>query len=143
MAVCTMCKKWSSMTLHVVQLSFPATGCTLCNMNLARIRKARGLSQTDLAEMIGKDTATISRAENMHKSAMLETYQQCADALKITLADIFCEDIAPIERELLAAFRAFPEDQRGGFVGLIDMAKARAQASGQSSGQVRSASENE
>lgn len=115
----------------------------MCNMNLARIRKARGLSQGDLAEMIGKDTATISRAENMSKTAKLETYQLCAEALNITLADIFCEDIAPIERELLAAFRAFPEDQRGGFVGLIDMAKARAQASSQSSDPIltRSASE--
>lgn len=138
-----MCKKWSSMTLHMVQLSFRSSGCTMCNMNLARIRKARGLSQSDLADMIGKDTATISRAESMSKTAKLETYQLCADALDVTLSDIFCEDIAPIERELLAAFRAFPEAQRGPFVGLIDMAKARAQASGQSSGQSQQASANE
>jgi transcriptional regulator with XRE-family HTH domain len=126
------------MTLHVVQLPFPQASCTMCNMNLARIRKARGLSQGDLAEMIGKDTATISRAESMSKTAKLETYQMCAEALHITLADIFCDEVAPIERELLAAFRAFPDDQRGVFVGLIEMAKARAQASDQSGSQSQS-----
>jgi transcriptional regulator with XRE-family HTH domain len=115
----------------------------MCTMNLARIRKARGLSQADLADMIGRDTATISRAENMHHSAMLETYQLCANALKITLADIFCEDLAPVERELVAAFRAFPSDQRGVFAGLIEMAKARAQASGQADDQVHRQSGNE
>lgn len=131
------------MTLHMVQLPSARASCTMCNMNLARIRKARGLSQGDLADMIGKDTATISRAENMSKTAKLETYQLCAEKLNITLSDIFCEDIAPIERELLAAFRAFPEAQRAPFVGLIDMAKARAQASDQSSGQAQQASANE
>jgi transcriptional regulator with XRE-family HTH domain len=111
----------------------------MCNMNLARIRKARGLSQTDLAEMIGMDTASISRAENMHHSAKLETYQLCAQALKISLADIFCDSIAPTERELLEAYRASPESHRA-FEGLIDMAKARAQASGQSGDQPPSGS---
>lgn len=129
------------MSLHVVQLQPVAVGCTMCNMNLARIRKARGLSQTDLAEMIGRNTATISRAETMDKTAKLETYQLCAEALNITLADIFCDDVAPIERELLNAFRSFPPEQRGAFVGLIDLAKARAQASDQSGDQAPSRSE--
>jgi transcriptional regulator with XRE-family HTH domain len=106
----------------------------MCNMNLPRIRKSRGLSQGDLAEMIGMDTASISRAENMQKSAKLETYQLCAQALGITLADIFCDSMEPVERELVAAYRAAPESHRA-FEGLIDMAKARAQASGQSGDQ--------
>lgn len=129
-----MCNMASSASLHGVQLPCRCDGCTMCNMNLARIRKARGLSQTDLAEMIGMDTASVSRAENMHKSAKLETYQLCAEALGITLADIFCDTIAPIERELVAAYRAAPESHRA-FEGLIDMAKARAQASGLSGDQ--------
>lgn len=115
----------------------------MCNMNLARIRKAHGLSQADLADMIGRDTATISRAENMHKSAMLETYQLCAKALKVTLADIFCDDLQPIERELVSAFRSFPADQRGVFAGMIEMAKARAQALDQSVDQAQPSSNRE
>lgn len=126
----------------MVQLPYGAGSCTLCNMNLALIRKARGLSQGDLAEMIGRDTATISRAENMRPSAMLETYQLCAQALGITLAEIFCDTMDPVERELIAAYRAAPEAHRA-FEGLIDMAKARAQASGQSGDQAPSGLENE
>lgn len=143
MAVCTMCKKWSSMTLHVVQLQSSSASCTLCNMNLPRIRKARGLSQADLAEMIDRDTATVSRAEGMKKTAKLETYQLCAKALGITLSDIFCEDITPVERELIAAFRASDPSQRAVLAGLIDMAKSRAQASGPSGNPAPQASENE
>lgn len=138
-----MCKLSSSVRLHVAQLQARPACCTMCNMNLARIRKARGLTQGDLADMIGKDTSTISRAERMDKSAMLETYLLCADALKVTLSDLFCEDMQPVERELLAAFRAFPPEQRGAFSGLIDMAKARARASGQQGDQSRSALANE
>lgn len=138
-----MCKIASSQTLHSVQLPFGVAGCTMCNMNLARIRKARGLSQGDLADMIGRDTATISRAENMSKTAKLETYQLCAKALNVTLADIFCDDIAPIERELLEAFRAVPEQQRGSFANLIDMAKALAQASGRSNDPAQNTSTSE
>ena len=49
-------------------------------MNLAAIRHMRGLSQRALGEMIGKDAAAINRAESMHRSATLLTYQKCADA---------------------------------------------------------------
>lgn len=115
----------------------------MCNMNLARIRKAKGLSLVDLGEMIGKDASTIHRAEKMDKTAKLETYQLCANALGVTLQAIFCDDLKPIERELVAAFRAFPEDQRGGFVGLIEMAKARARSSDQSDSQVHADSVDE
>ena len=125
-----MCKNWSSMSLHMVQLRLGKDGFTLCDMNLPRIRKARGLSQSDLADMIGMDTATVSRAESMNKTAKLETYQLCAKALGITLADIFCDSMESIESELIAAYRASPESHQV-FAGLIDMAKARAQASGQ------------
>lgn len=127
----------------MVQLPRRFGGCILCRMNLARIRKARGLSQTDLADMIGRDTATVSRAETMSKTAKLETYHLCAKALGVTLADLFCDDLAPVERELLAAFRAVPEEHRGVFAGLIDMAKDRAQASGQPGDQSPSSSKNE
>lgn len=122
------------MTLHMVQLIGAGKGCTLCNMHLARIRKARGLSQGDLAEMIGMDTASISRAEKMDQTAKLRTYQLCADALGITLSDLFCDTMEPVEREMIAAYRAAPESHRA-FEALIEMAKARAQASVQSDSQ--------
>lgn len=70
----------------------------MCNdydaMRLAEIRKARGLTQEHLAEMIGKHASTIQRAEVMHPSAKLETYLACADALKISVADLFVDDLS-------------------------------------------------
>lgn len=112
-------------------------------MNLARIRKAQGLSLADLGDMIGKDASTVHRAEKMDKTAKLETYQKCAEALGVSLQAIFCDDFEPVERELIAAFRAVPEDQRGVFVGLIAMAKDRARASDPEGNQVREQTENE
>jgi len=115
----------------------------MCNMNLARIRKAQGLSLVDLGEMIGKDASTVHRAEKMDKTAKLETYQMCAEALGVSLQAIFCDDLAPVERELVAAFRAVPEAQRSVFVGLIAMAKGRAQASALEDSLARDETKNE
>lgn len=58
-------------------------------MMLAKLREAKGLRQEDLAEMIGMDKATISRAENMSSTAKLSTYIACAAALKVPLFHIF------------------------------------------------------
>jgi len=102
----------------------------MCGMKLTLIRKAQGLSLADLGQMIDRDAATVHRAEKMHKSARLETYQLCAEALGVTLQDLFCDDLEPVERQLVEAFRSFPPAQRGVFQGLIETAKARARASG-------------
>lgn len=138
-----MCNKWSTQILHIVQLPQVEFKCTMCNMNLSRIRKAQGLSLADLGDKIGKDASTVHRAEKMDKTAKLETYQLCAQALGVTLKDIFCDELEPIERELVAAFRAVKEDQRSVFVGLIAMAKDRAQSSNPEGIQVPEETKNE
>lgn len=81
--------------------------------------------------MIGRDASTVHRAEKMHPTSKLETYRLCADALNVTLADLFCDDLTPVERELVKAFRATAEDQRLIYRALIDQAKARDPASEQ------------
>lgn len=75
-------------------------------MNLRRIREARKLNQRQLAELVGVDQATIQRAETMHPSAKLATYRMCAQALGISLAELFSEDRTAAEETLIAAFRA-------------------------------------
>ena len=98
-------------------------------MKLAQIRNARGLKQRDLAEMIGMDAATITRAEHMAPTAKLATYQKCADALGVTLADLFCEDRTAIEADLLEAFRRIPADRHLELLGLIRLAASHGDAS--------------
>lgn len=96
-------------------------------MNLARIRKARGLSQRDLADMVGLDQATIQRAEAMHSSAKLETYQKCADALGVTLEDLFVAD-REVDRDaaeevLVQKFRQVPKERRPNVFALLDLVR--------------------
>lgn len=79
-------------------------------MNLARLRELRGLSQGDLADMIGVSQATISRAESGHPSAKLETYTKCAEVLGTTLAEIFADDRSVVEAQLVRRFRALPPE---------------------------------
>lgn len=101
------------------------------HMHLKRLRELRGLNQDDLADMIGLTKSTVSRAESMHHTAKLATYRKCAEALGVSLADLFCDDLSPVERELLAVFRSTPASQRHVFAALIAQAKARDPASDQ------------
>ncbi|WP_342301411.1 helix-turn-helix transcriptional regulator [Cereibacter sphaeroides] len=93
-------------------------------MNLARIRKLRGLNQRQLAEMIGVDASTIQRAETAHPSAKLETYRKCADALGVTVSDIFSDDRSAVEMEFLRAFRRVPSEKHQQLLALLALAEA-------------------
>lgn len=77
--------------------------------------------------MVGVDASTIQRAETMQKSAMLDTYQRCADQLGVRLYDIFADDRAPIEAELLQIFRNIAPEKHQELLGLLRLAQARSQ----------------
>lgn len=96
----------------------------MMNMNLARLREIRGLTQRELAEIIGMSAATVQRAEVGEPSAKLETYKKCAAALGVTLGDIFSDDLSPIERDMLAVFRRIPPQQHDHILGLLRLAQA-------------------
>lgn len=102
------------------------------SMNLQRIRRLQGLTQVDLADKIGVDQSTIVRAEKQHGSAKLSTYQACADALGVTLADIFCDPRSAEEAELIRAFRNIPAERHEQLLGLIRLAESQPPASPQS-----------
>lgn len=95
-------------------------------MNMARIRKSQGLTQADLADMIGVDQSTIQRAEKGHSSAKLETYSRCADKLGVTLADLFSDDRTPVEITLLKGFRDMDEDARAKVFAILDLVSGKA-----------------
>jgi len=94
-------------------------------MNLAKIRNSRKLSQRALGEMVGMDAATIQRAEVMHPTAKLATYRKCADALGVTLPDLFTDDQTPIESELLRLFRSIPEDRHDEILAIIRLVETQ------------------
>ncbi len=105
-------------------------------MHLRRIREMRGLSQRDLADMIGMNQAQIARAEGMDDGAKLLTYRKCADALGVSLADIFAADASPISSELLAALGRIPPEHHQRILALIELVEAPLPASDQSNDKV-------
>jgi transcriptional regulator with XRE-family HTH domain len=107
------------MHLHVVHCQTHSE-----TMRLAEIRNARGLSQKALGEMIGKDASTIQRAETMHHSAKLATYIQCADALGVSLSDIFSDEMSALERQVIATFREAPPEVQERLAQMLAIAAA-------------------
>jgi transcriptional regulator with XRE-family HTH domain len=90
-------------------------------MNIAPIRRLRGLTQVDLADMTGLTQPTISRAENGEEGTTLGTFKLIAEALGVSLADLFADDRTKVEAELLGAFRRLPIDRQKGW---LDMARS-------------------
>lgn len=91
-------------------------------MQLAAIRKQKGLSIRDLADLIGMDASTVQRAEVMDKTAKLTTYRLCAEALGVDLADLFSDDRTSQELALLRIFRAAEPTQRARMIQLLELA---------------------
>ena len=91
--------------------------------NIAKLRKIRGWSQRDLAELAGVSQPTIQRAEREDKTAKLETYQKCADIFEVPLTDIF-ETRSEVEDQLIKILRNTPENKRAQLLEILDAAKS-------------------
>lgn len=83
-------------------------------MKASEIRKARGLSQVELAEQAGVEQPTISRFERGADGITLGVVRQIAKALDVSVAELLDEDRSETEQALLSVFRSLsPERQRG------------------------------
>ena len=91
--------------------------------NLAYFRDLKGLSQRELAEVLGVSQPTIQRAETEASSAKLGTYKECAQYLGITLSDIF-SDRSPAEAALISQFRRVPQDRQDRIFQILDIVEA-------------------
>jgi transcriptional regulator with XRE-family HTH domain len=88
--------------------------------NVKRLRKAAGLSQSDLAAKAGVAQTAISYIENPEgKSPSVDTVELIAEALKtpywalcLSLEDTSPQTIANAERVLTTYVRAAPEGRR-------------------------------
>jgi transcriptional regulator with XRE-family HTH domain len=129
-------------TVHIVQQKVKrnvargafAVCCTAvhnAHMQMANIRKLRNLSQRALADLVGVDASTIQRAEAMADSAMLKTYKMAAQALGVTLSDLFSEQRTASEQGLLEVFRRIPESRHRELVRLLEIAATPQTTEGQ------------
>lgn len=57
--------------------------------NLKRLRESKNLTQEELAELIGVEYQTISRIETGLYFTSYENLQKIAQALNVTIADLF------------------------------------------------------
>jgi putative transcriptional regulator len=67
-------------------------GHDVCMYQLARIRKARRLTQTQLAEAVGCHQATISKLERGDKNVTLDLAERIARVLKVEPWELFGMD---------------------------------------------------
>jgi transcriptional regulator with XRE-family HTH domain len=58
-------------------------------MKITQIRKAKGITQTELAERCGTTQQQIARIENGSVDPRLSTLRRVADALECELSDLF------------------------------------------------------
>jgi len=70
-------------------------------------RKKRELTQEKLAELSGVTNTFISFIESGNKNASLKTIKKIADALQITLSDLFSEMAIPKKAKLNIAANKF------------------------------------
>ena len=93
------------------------------NMNIASLRKRRGWTQTDLAEMTKLTQPTISRAERGDDGTTMATLASIAAALEVPLADLFSSERSALEAELLSVFRRLPPDRQRGWLDIARIAE--------------------
>ena len=85
--------------------------------NIRQIRKARGLTQKQLADMIDVSESIISQYENERKSPSNETLLKLGEALDCSVSDILDDRkalnfaLSTLERDLILKYRAL--DERG------------------------------
>ena len=92
--------------------------------HIARLRRIRGLNQSELADMVNVSQAHISRLENGDEGPPLSLFREIATALKVSLPDLFADERTREEWELMDAIRRLPAGRRRGW---IDTAKLAAQ----------------
>lgn len=96
--------------------------------NIARIRKARGLRQNDLAEMVGVTQPHISRIEKGDEGPPLSLFRQIAEALDVPLSVLFSDERDAAEQALVDAFNQLPPGRRDGWLEMAKLVQAEARA---------------
>lgn len=85
-------------------------------VNLKLIRKRRGLTQEQLAELVGVTNATVQRHETRKREMNLSDIEKYAEALNCRPADIIDENALEEDKEMMEVFTKLPEDTKKQFI---------------------------
>ncbi len=64
-------------------------------LQIVKLRKAKGISQSDLAELVNVSDATISRLERGVSTPSIQTLEKISHALNVRLKDLFDFEYIP------------------------------------------------
>lgn len=94
------------------------------SVNISVLRKARGWTQSDLAERVGVDTETISRFERGATLPSLLTLEKISQSLRVGIGDLLAENMAQPDDQatLLSAWLADLDETDKNFV--LDLVKS-------------------
>ena len=101
-------------------------------LNLKRIRKSRGLLQSDLAKVLHVSDRTVSSWEVCRTEPSMGMVEQIAAVLRCSTAELL-GDVAVVsveEREMLRKFRALDPTQQDMILASIDAAYVATKKSG-------------
>lgn len=90
---------------------------------VSKIRKAKGLTQAQLAELVGVSQAHISRLENGDDSASLKLIYEIAHALNVLPSDLF-EERSAKEALLLEVFRSSSPEAQKMVLGMMEAVRS-------------------
>ena len=93
---------------------------------MTRIREERGLSQTQLAEMIGANQATISKIERGQGNPTLTMIRRIAAALECSPPDLFSRDA--LQLRVMEAINAIDPARREAALTVIEAMAERQRA---------------
>lgn len=85
---------------------------------VSKIRKAKGLSQTELAEACGVKQATISRIENGTNKPSYELLEGIAAALSVTIVELI--GLPEMERMVLQRYREASPQRRAALLAILE-----------------------
>lgn len=91
-------------------------------MNISAIRKLRGLTQVDLAELTKLTQPTISRAERGDDGTTMATLKSIAAALDVSVEALVANERSTLEAELVRLFRRLPPDRQKGWLDMASLA---------------------
>lgn len=104
---------WSSMIMPDAYLPTPGTLPTISAMtNVKYYRTLRGLTQQQLAEKASVSQPHVSRIENGDEGPPLSTYRLIAEALDVSLVDLFSTELDRAVLILVDAYRQSSETSK-------------------------------
>lgn len=76
------------------------------------LRKSHDMTAKELSEKIEISPSFISAVENNSTKLSLKTLRKICDALEVSLAEFFNEDLSSVEQRLISSIKQLPEKKK-------------------------------